>query len=380
MKQFLRLFSMPACFISCAVSGQNLIPDPGFEKNKFVPMEFSSTHASYSWSMPSRGTSDLFCKCDRKTKYQTDKAYSFVDVPQNPMGYQHPNSGTCYGGLFALSHGDYREYLQTPLTQALQKNKTYLFTMHVSLADYSRAAIDQLGVCFPKGRSDYQSSDVITDLEPVYANIGEEIGIDTQDWHEISVTYTARGGESYVLLGSFEINKLWITKFEAPKEMRSRINQRGDRDAYYYIDDVSLVEIYPNGQPDMEEPPEPAEAVAEIAPGQLLVFKNVLFQTNEAVLLPASFPELDALARQLNDHQQFRISIFGHTDNSGSEAANKKLSEERARSVAGYLEGQGIDRSRISALGYGSSKPVAGNDTGEGKRQNRRVEFVLTQE
>src|SRR5688500_16990450 len=104
---------------------QNLIPDSSFENNKFVPLEFSAINASNFWSIPTRGTSDLFCKCDRKTKILADKAYSLVDVPQNPMGYQFPNSGKCYAGFFAHAHGEYREYLQTPLTRSLEKGKTY---------------------------------------------------------------------------------------------------------------------------------------------------------------------------------------------------------------------------------------------------------------
>jgi hypothetical protein len=71
-----------------------------------------------------------------------------VNVPQNPMGYQEAHTGTCYAGIFAYSHGAYREYMQTRLSEPLEKNKTYLFSMYISLADYSRAAIEQLGVCF----------------------------------------------------------------------------------------------------------------------------------------------------------------------------------------------------------------------------------------
>lgn len=376
MKKVLLLFWI--CLL-CSESGyaQNLVPDSSFEMNKFVPTEFSAINASNTWSRPSGGTSDLFCKCDRKTKYKTDKAYSFVDVPLNAMGNQHAHSGTCYGGLFAHSHGDYREYLQTPLSEPLKRNRTYLFTMYVSLADYSRAYIDQLGLCFMKSKANYTISDVITDLSPLYINIEEEIGDEVNEWHPVNMIYKAKGGETHLMIGSFEINKLKETGFKAPKEMRTRINQNETRDAYYYIDDVSLTEIY---YPD--EPTEFVDTIREtiteeISPGNVLVMKNVLFLTNKSIFLPSSYPELDAIASALSENPAWHIKIFGHTDNSGNEKANKKLSFERAKAVSDHLVFRGIASARISYEGYGSAQPVADNDTEEGKQLNRRVEFKI---
>lgn len=357
-------------------AAQNLVPDSSFERNRFVPMDFSALNASHTWRMPSRGTSDLFCKCDRKTKLLNDKIYSDVDVPQNPMGYQQPHSGTCYAGVFLFSHGDYREYLQTPLTQPLEKNKVYLLTMYISLADYSRTAIDQLGVCFPAKKSNYISTEVITDLNPVYINIENEIGNDVQDWHRVTVIYKAGGGESYLLLGSFEINKIKKTKLKVPKGIRSRINQSTERDAYYFIDDVSLVETYSDESPEIINNAEQSP-VDRISTDTLFVLKNVLFRTNETELLPSSFAELDLIVANLKNNLQSRVEILGHTDNSGTEKINKALSTGRAKAVAGYISSHGIDKTRIKYSGYGSSKPVATNDTEEGRQQNRRVELLI---
>ncbi|MCD6066493.1 MAG: hypothetical protein K0S33_1319 [Bacteroidetes bacterium] len=202
------------CFLCFRFApAQNIIPDSSFEKNKFVPTEFSAIGSSNSWSRASWGTTDLFCKCDRKK----GKKFSMVDVPQNPMGYQDAHSGNCYAGIIALSHGYYREYLQTPLKVRLEKNKYYLFSMYVSLADYSRAAIDQLGVCFLTDKTEYNSSNTIPNVNPVYIKIEKEVGRDTASWHRITVTYKAHGGESYLLIGSFEIHKTLKTKFNSRK-------------------------------------------------------------------------------------------------------------------------------------------------------------------
>ena len=71
------------------------------------------------------------------------------------------------------------------------------------------------------------------------------------------------------------------------------------------------------------------------------------------------------------------IEISGHTDTDGDEAANQGLSEKRAQAVADYLVKAGLPANRFSAIGYGSTQPIAGNDTDQGKAQNRRIDFVV---
>ncbi|MBI3518800.1 MAG: OmpA family protein [Bacteroidetes bacterium] len=344
--------------------------------NKFIPMDFSKVSASDFWSIPSWGTSDLFCHCNRQTKERSDNIYSEVDVPQNTMGYQYPHSGTCYAGFFAFSHGNYREYLQTPLKEPLKKNHTYLFTMYLSLADYSQASVNQLGVCFMPSKANYASSDCITDMHPVYISIERLVGNDIHHWHQVTATYTAKGGEQYLLFGSFVINRIKKTKLKAPKNIKTRINQTSERDAYYFIDDVSLVETILPLQPDTIEHPLP-ESPVKVVQDTLLTFKCISFKSNESLLLQASFTELDHIVQYLKKKPSALIEIYGHTDNSGKEPFNKTLSINRAKAVANYLIQQGISKSRIIYQGYGSSKPITTNETEEGKLQNRRVEFII---
>ena len=71
------------------------------------------------------------------------------------------------------------------------------------------------------------------------------------------------------------------------------------------------------------------------------------------------------------------IEIAGHTDSDGDEAANQALSERRAKAVADYLVKAGLPDNRCSAVGYGATQPIAGNDTDQGKAQNRRIDFVV---
>lgn len=106
-------------------------------------------------------------------------------------------------------------------------------------------------------------------------------------------------------------------------------------------------------------------------------FKNVLFETGSATLLPVSGQELDRLLELLTKAGQLRVQIAGHTDDIGTEADNLRLSEQRAIAVRQYLIDGGIDASRISTLGYGENRPVTSNDTEAGRAKNRRTTFRL---
>lgn len=104
---------------------------------------------------------------------------------------------------------------------------------------------------------------------------------------------------------------------------------------------------------------------------------GILFATGSAVIRGESTPTLEEIGDMLKAHPELKLTIEGHTDNVGSAAANQTLSEQRAAAVAQYLEANyQIEPSRLATKGYGAAKPVASNDTPEGRQQNRRVELV----
>lgn len=113
--------------------------------------------------------------------------------------------------------------------------------------------------------------------------------------------------------------------------------------------------------------------------GTAVRLNNQFFDTNKAILLPASIAELNrvyALISQIDSH----IEISGHTDNVGNDQSNQILSQKRAQAVSDYLVQLGIDPSRITIVGYGETKPVADNNTEEGRQLNRRVEIRFLNE
>ena len=104
----------------------------------------------------------------------------------------------------------------------------------------------------------------------------------------------------------------------------------------------------------------------------------VTFETGSATLTATSSAQLDQLAAVLTAFPTAAVSIEGHTDNTGDAAANKTLSGQRAEAVKSALVSKGIAADRIAATGFGQEKPIASNDTEEGRAKNRRVEIVVT--
>lgn len=105
------------------------------------------------------------------------------------------------------------------------------------------------------------------------------------------------------------------------------------------------------------------------------ILGGVVFDTGKSNIKSGFFPELDAIATTLNNNYSVKVEIQGHTDSVGRASYNMKLSENRAKSVMEYLVNKGIDPKRLSAKGFGLTRPMASNDTPEGRAQNRRVEL-----
>jgi len=114
-----------------------------------------------------------------------------------------------------------------------------------------------------------------------------------------------------------------------------------------------------------------------IEKGTKVVINNIFFETGKATLTPQSHLELDKAIDLLRTNPTMVIEVGGHTDNTGDDATNMKLSHDRAKAVREYMVGRGIASDKIQAKGYGESNPIANNDSDEGKRANRRTEFII---
>ncbi len=106
----------------------------------------------------------------------------------------------------------------------------------------------------------------------------------------------------------------------------------------------------------------------------------IKFKTGKSEVDPACDRTMTAIAAIMSDYPGFHVQVDGHTDNVGNPDANRKLSQDRAEAVVNYLVSKkGVDAKRLSAKGFGDSKPIADNKTKKGQAKNRRVDFTVTQ-
>ncbi len=152
------------------------------------------------------------------------------------------------------------------------------------------------------------------------------------------------------------------------KDYAFNVNRKG---YLFYSDNFSMSNRSTDSVYEKNIPLQPLEANASV------ILKNIFFDVNKFDIKPESQVELDILVQLLNENPSLRIEISGHTDNVGKPADNLVLSNNRARAVVSYLVSKNIAASRLTAKGYGETKPLAGNNDEEGRAMNRRTEMKI---
>jgi outer membrane protein OmpA-like peptidoglycan-associated protein len=186
-------------------------------------------------------------------------------------------------------------------------------------------------------------------------------------WYRVEVVYntaTNVTGKLYSTNGKTLLNSITV---DLPELKLGGIAFSGNM---VHVDDIK-------GGTRMVKAPTETPLAPKI--GERIVLKNIQFESDKSILLPSSYAELNELVGYLKKNPNTKIEISGYTDNSGNEKQNKNLSQARAQSVADYLIQHGIVKTNINPVGYGSSKPIATNETEEGRQKNRRVEFLISQ-
>jgi outer membrane protein OmpA-like peptidoglycan-associated protein len=110
-----------------------------------------------------------------------------------------------------------------------------------------------------------------------------------------------------------------------------------------------------------------------------MVTYDILFDVNKATIKPESMKEINRIKAIMDQNPKVRYEVQGHTDGTGDEASNQKLSERRAQAIVDKMVELGISPSRLVPVGKGESEPISTNETEAGRAQNRRVEFVVIQ-
>ena len=173
-----------------------------------------------------------------------------------------------------------------------------------------------------------------------------------------------------------------------PDEFDRCINDPEDKDNYQDEDGCPDLDNDADGIPDLKDAapnlPETLNGYRDDdglpdtppLPEKPTILEGVVFKQGKSQLLPTGFPALDRLVDLMKDDSSARVEVRAYTDNTGQYEKNLELSQLRADAVKNYLVMKGIDPSRIAAIGFGPSNPIADNTTPEGKARNRRIEIV----
>lgn len=180
---------------------------------------------------------------------------------------------------------------------------------------------------------------------------------------------------------SFDINGDTLTlKGTAPSEDVKAAVEAAAKAAWPTLTIVNDIEVQAPSQAPAPAPPAPGGGPCATLQADItaLLKTPINFQTDGFTLTPASQQQLTQIADKLKGCPDPRVSVVGHTDNTGNDAINIPLSNNRAKAVADYLVSQGVAADRVTSKGVGSSQPIASNDTPAGKAQNRRVDIVVS--
>jgi hypothetical protein len=219
-------------FIAAKISAQgNLVPNPGFEYHTNCPSGGAQVLYLPPWA--EYNSADYYDTCSTNSNY---------DIPDNFEGYQYPRTGQAYCGLITFLgsptlHNNYREFIQTVLTDPLKPGKEYCIQFYVNVADTSHYFCSSIGVHFAStaiyplswAGSYYVINYSAQAENPITNPITDSIG-----WTAVSLHYTAQGGESYLTIGNFSTDSNSVWQYIP--------NGSGTAQTYLFIDDVSVYE------------------------------------------------------------------------------------------------------------------------------------------
>jgi outer membrane protein OmpA-like peptidoglycan-associated protein len=333
---------------SIACGAQNLIRNPGFEiidtsySLPDPPLDTFDLHNVTGWYNPGFGTTDYY-NSDGKHQHCGSRFFG-KDMKAH--------TGVGFGGIY-IEKGKWKEYIAFNLTDTLKAGQNYHFSMWMATSPKSRYAMQTMQLAF--WNSDYVkiigTNDAYPRMNPAY----DEININgtarsslVGTWTQLSVDFTAIGGETSIIIGYFADYWQSISLPETAK------NKTNDPYCYYYIDDLELTAT--------SGPPIRRNSVSRPV---------IYFDTDKDIIKKEFFAPLDSVVTVMKQDALLKVTVNGYTDSVGNVEDNLDLSRRRAEAVKKYLVDRGINENRISVAWYAESKPA-----GDENAINRRVEFI----
>ncbi|MBL8001700.1 MAG: OmpA family protein [Flavobacteriales bacterium] len=351
---------------------------------------------------------------------------------------QRPNWKRALSGQeppFSPAYQSYSEYMQRELSAPLTAGQEYDITIKVKLSSNSDRAVSGIGAYCSPVALNYAHRHFLNEKAQV---VSKGIVSDKQNWTEIKGSFVADGTERFIVIGAFPAAGMEKSKaveggdsqraYYFVDDVKLNIHPEPDTDGDGVIDKLDKCPQTPGlanlagcpdgdgdgvtdamdacpslagpadkqGCPDSDGdgisdnldkcPKVPGVAAMkgcpEVSEKTKKLFEKALtgiqFETGKSTIKKVSFPILDQVVTVMNENPSYNLEVNGHTDSQGDDAANMKLSQDRAAAVEKYLEDKGVAPNRISSKGFGETMPVEDNKTAAGRAKNRRVEFKVS--
>lgn len=363
-----------------AVAQNNMVPNGSFEiTEKKIKAGEGEIMLATPWISPS--------EVDQADIYSTTNKKGY-GIPTNNRGYMDVDAGVNYAGFRAFSYRGKlpRTYLQVKLTKPLIAGKKYCVNFNIALSKTSKYASAHIGMNLA-AKKPRQKDIEANSITPQIMDAGNHIYDNQFEWKQVCGVFIAQGDERYITIGNFVPDADMMDKRDFVKMRKLKeFPQMQEMEAYYYIDDVSVInleeidvckcEANDAGGNEMEVVySESMSAGTGMKAAEEIAMKNVFYNKNTTT--PTSASVIREVIDLLKANPEVNIEIVGHMDKVEQKDNLNDLSADRAKSLYDYLVKNGIDASRLSYKGVKSSQPLDDGGTQASLTKNRRVSFVV---
>ena len=371
------ILSLLVLFTSTFIFGQgNLLFNGGFEDISKKIKSGGTIELAEGWKSLD-ANADLFSKSAKEENYS---------VPKNLYGDAQPNSGEAYAGIISWSAKDAepRTYLQSETRYPLVEGKVYCVKMHLMLGILSKYATNNIGI--------YISQKPITmeeiakgEIQPQIIHSQNKIMDEQFEWTAVCGSFIAEGKERYITIGNFaQTSKTLSEKMKRP---RGFTGQQTRSTSYYYMDDVSVINMAGLDDCDCEKAPDGnamqvkysknVSTEKELDVNEAIELTKVYFEDLKSEISPRAMVDVEKVAEMIKTKPELKIQIKGHTDPVEQAKSSGDVSLLRAQTIKEKLVELGVNENKLQVLGMKDFDPATDDSTVTGQAQNRRVVFDI---
>ena len=368
--------------LSLQAQDDNLVPNGGFEDTNIKKLKSYGQMEEFGmdWFAATSVPADVYGEGAKGDK---------VGIPVNNYGKQEAAEGLCYAGFRAYSKDPKlsRNYLEVKLPQPLDRDVMYCVSFDISLADLSRYAVNDIGVVISDRKIEQPNNgDMIRNADIKHKT--NKVFQYMDGWEKFCGTFVGTGEEEYVLIGCFGgRNSMEIEKVSRPSGMTGAQANH----AYYYIDNVSIVEIQAKSQckcskadeRDMDLVYGSSSVIEEdMSDAEKVKASVVYYAFLKRTPTGAGKATVATIAEIMKSNPDMIINIVGHSDDDersegAVNARYSRIGKNRADQIRRMLEAEGIAAARITVTDISNMDPANTRDSEISRAQNRRVTFEL---